>query len=315
MKIADVTPDVTVVVPITERHDDLAQLYRVHSEVLAQCGASREFVFVIDGSSPAALETLRKLRVEHPDVRVFELGSRCGEAMALAVGFRQARGRRLLTLAPYFQVEASGVAAVLEQLERHDLVITRRHPRRDPWINRLQARVFHWLAARLTGAKFHDMTCGLRGLTRELAESLTLYGDLHRFIPVLAQRQGFRIAEVAVGQHPLDRAVRVRAPGVYLRRVLDLMIVLFLAKFTRKPLRFFGLIGLLLFGSGSAVTFYLGIYRLLGFGGIAERPLLLLGVLLMVLGVQLLSIGMIGEIVIFTHARRLKDYKVNEILD
>jgi hypothetical protein len=175
--------------------------------------------------------------------------------------------------------------------------------------------VFHWLTARLTGAVFHDLTCGLRGMTREVAESLTLYGDLHRFIPVLAKRQGFRIAEVAVGQHPLDHGMRLRAPGVYLRRMLDILIVLFLAKFTKKPLRFFGLIGMLLFVGGSAVTLYLGLYRLLGFGGIAERPLLLLGVLLMVLGVQLLSIGLIGEIVIFTHARQLKDYKVQEILD
>jgi glycosyltransferase involved in cell wall biosynthesis len=308
-------PDVTVVVPITERYDDLAELYRVYSGALAQCGVSREFLFVLDGSSPRALETLRKLRVDHADVRVFELGGRFGEAMALAVGFRQARGRRLLTLAPYFQVEAAAVAAVLAELDRHDLVITRRHPRRDPWINRLQSRVFHWLTARLTGAVFHDLTCGLRGMTREVAESLTLYGDLHRFIPVLAKRQGFRIAEVAVGQHPLDHGMRLRAPGVYLRRMLDILIVLFLAKFTKKPLRFFGLIGMLLFVGGSAVTLYLGLYRLLGFGGIAERPLLLLGVLLMVLGVQLLSIGLIGEIVIFTHARQLKDYKVQEILD
>lgn len=311
----DGEPDISVVVPITERHDDLAELYRGCAAELRRAGRSFEFVFVIDGSFPAVVETLRKLRVEHRDVRILDLGRRFGEAVALSVGFQQARGCRILTLAPYFQVVASGVTDVLAALEANDLVITRRHPRTDPWFNRLQSRVFHWLTARLTGARFHDLTCGLRGMTREVAQALHLYGDLHRFIPVLAQRQGFKITELPVPQHERDRAPRLRGPGVYLRRFLDILIVLFLAKFTKKPLRFFGLIGATLFVGGSAITAYLGLYRLLGFGGIADRPLLLLGVLLMVLGVQLLSIGLIGEIVIFTHAREMKDYRVEEILD
>jgi hypothetical protein len=152
-------------------------------------------------------------------------------------------------------------------------------------------------------------------MSREVAGELNLYGDLHRFIPVIAYKQGFKIAEIPIRQHPMNRAVRIQKPGVYLRRFLDILIVFFLTKFTKKPLRFFGLIGSTLFISGSLITLYLGLYRLFGFGGIAERPMLLLGVLLIVLGVQLLSIGLIGEIVIFTHAREMKDYRVEEILD
>ena len=307
--------DLSVVIPITERYDDLRLLYQSYASELKRLERSFEFIFVIDGQFPGVLETLQQLKSENPSIRIIKFERSFGEAAALLAGFNFTSGKRILTLSSYFQVEPSEIGKVIEAMDGTDLVITRRYPRTDSLINRFQSRVFHWLVSRFTGAAYHDITCGLRGMSRAVAQELDLYGDLHRFIPLMAYKHGFKVAEVPVRQHPMDRAIRIFQPGIYLRRFLDILTVFFLTKFTRKPLRFFGLIGSTLFFTGSLVTLYLGLYRIFGFGGIAERPLLLLGVLLMVLGVQLFSIGLIGEIVIFTHARQMKDYRVEEILD
>lgn len=312
---ADPGIDLSVIVPVTERHDDLVELYQAFASELNRLGRRFEFIFVIDGSFPSATDSVRRLMVENPGVRLVTFERRFGESATLSVGFQKARGLKIMTLSAYFQVQPAGIREILDAANQNDLVITRRHPRSDHWINRLQAWGFHWMTSKLVGSAFSDLGCGLRVLSRDLVDNLALYGDLHRFIPVMAQKQGYKIAEVAVPQHAADRGLRLRQPGIYLRRMLDILIVFFLSKFTRKPLRFFGLIGSFLFMGGSVITVYLGLYRILGFGGIADRPLLLLGVLLMVLGVQLLSIGLIGEIVIFTHGRQLKDYRVEEVIE
>ena len=151
-------------------------------------------------------------------------------------------------------------------------------------------------------------------MKREVAAELSVYGDLHRFIPILALSRGFRVVEVSLAQRPEDLATRYHGAGVYLRRLLDVLTVFFLVKFTRKPLRFFGLIGTGLFGLGVLLAMYLTVDKLLFAQAIANRPLLLLAVLLMVLGVQSVSIGLLGEIIIFTHARQIKEYQIAEIL-
>ena len=147
-----------------------------------------------------------------------------------------------------------------------------------------------------------------------VAKEVPLYGDLHRFFPLLAFRQGFRISEIQVQQSPHDHGVRLQRPGVYLRRLLDLLALFFLFKFTKKPLRFFGLLGVGLFSIGSVVTGYLGFERLFLGVGLSDRPVLIAGALMMVLGVQLFSVGLLGEIIIFTHSREAKEYQVREIL-
>jgi len=167
----------------------------------------------------------------------------------------------------------------------------------------------------LTGIRYHDISCGLRAMKRKVAEEIQLYGDLHRFFPLLAYQRGFRVAEIPVQQSRHDARRRMYSPGVYLRRLLDLLTLFFLYKFTKKPLRFFGLIGSAISGAGVMITGYLVLFKLLGLTGLADRPLLIFGVLLLVLGIQLFSIGLLGEIIIFTHARAVKDYQIEELLE
>ena len=313
----DKTVEISAVVPISERHDDLREIYLQYSKELSAYGDSYELIFVLDGQDAGALQALRALKKEHSKVRVITLNRQFGEATALSVGFEKARGSVIVTLPAYFQVEPGEMQKILKTFfeNEHDMVISWRNRRIDPLVNRFQSWVFHRLVWALTGKGYHDISCGLRAMRRKVAEEIQLYGDLHRFFPLLAYQRGFKIKEVCVEQSPLDAKRRVYRPGTYLRRLLDILTLFFVFKFTKKPLRFFGLIGSGLFGVGAVITGYLGIYRILNLGPIAGRPILILGVLLMVLGVQLFSIGLLGEIVIFTHARDHKEYHINEILD
>ena len=161
--------------------------------------------------------------------------------------------------------------------------------------------LFHQLIRKLTQTTYHDITCSLRAMRRQVAEEVHLYGDLHRFFPLLAYQRGFKVVELPVRQSRHDLKRRPYGPGMYLHRLLDILTVFFLFKFTKKPLRFFGLVGSELFIAGAIIVGYLGLYRLFEFGGIAGRPLLILGALLMMLGAQLFSIGLLGELLIFTH--------------
>jgi len=306
----------SVVVPISERHDDLKELYLLFSKELKAAGFRFEFIFVLDGRQQEAEKSLVALKKERSEIKIISLNRSFGEATTLSVGFEYARGPLIVTLSPYFQVEPYEFSKVLRALEegKNDLVITRRYPRIDSIFNRVQSLVFHRITQVLTGTKYHDISCGLRVFRRKVAEEVHLYGDLHRFLPLLAYQRGFKVVEVPVRQSPHDKKARINKPGVYLRRLLDIMTLFFLFKFTKKPLRFFGLLGSSLSGAGVVTLGYLALYKLLGFGGIAGRPLLILGVLLLVLGVQFFSIGLLGEIIIFTHSSETKDYQIKEIL-
>jgi glycosyltransferase involved in cell wall biosynthesis len=307
---------VSVIVPVTNHCDDLADLYTTYAEVLNRTGRSFEFLFVLDSSFEEAAKKLEPMQIFGEPIRVLSLPRSFGEATALAVGFAHARGDVILTLSGYFQTLPEGVLKVLSQLdEGYDLVVTRRCPRIDSWLNRSQNYVFHLLTRWLTGVQLHDISCGLKGMRQRVAREIDLYGDLHRFFPVLAYQRGFRVVEVAVPQDSRDGRARVRWPGVYLRRLLDIVTVFFLLKFTKKPLRFFGLIGAGFFGAGLFISAVLSVQRILGLTGLADRPLLILGVLLLVLGFQIVSIGLLGELIVFTHARKMRGYTVEQVLN
>jgi len=308
--------DYSVVVPVSKRHDDLKELYDRFSKELLNIGVRFEFIFVLDGIQKDVEMSLVAIKKQAPDIKIISLNRQFGEATALSIGFEYAKAPLIITLSPYFQVEPDELSKVLKTLEdgEEDLVITRRYPRIDSIFNRAQSAVFHKITKILTGSKYKDISCGLRVLRKKVAEEVHLYGDLHRFLPLLAFQRGFKVVEVPVRQSPHDAKTRISNPGIYLRRLLDILTLFFLFKFTKKPLRFFGLVGSFLSGAGGLILGYLAFYRLLGFGAIAGRPLLVLGVLLIVLGVQLFSIGLLGEIIIFTHSAETKDYQIKKIL-
>ncbi len=308
------TPAISIVMPVVERSQDVEAVYQAYSSILAARSETFEFIIVIDGGNATVVDSLAKLQGES-HITIISLPYYFGESTALTVGFEQASGDIVVALPAYFQTVPEGIEKVFEKLdEGSDLVVTRRWPRIDTWLNRAQTKLFHALANRLTGLNLNDHGSGLRGMKRQVAKEVSIYGDLHRFLPLLAHQKGFRLTEIEIPQHPADGRQRLYRPGVYLRRILDLLTVVFLFKFTKKPLRFFGLIGSGLFASGFFVSSLLALEKMFGVTALADRPLLVLGVLLMVLGVQVGSIGLLGEIIIFTHARKLKDYSIRRFL-
>jgi len=309
-------PDVSVVIPVVERYGDLRQLYTEFSAELSRLGKSSEFIFVIDEQLRDAVPVLRELqeRTEQELVIVL-MGGPFGESAALTAGLERARGDSIVTLAAYFQVQPSGLGPALAALdEGPDLVVGRRFPRIDSYFNRLQSRLFHRIVSRLTGTNFHDISCGFKVMKPQVARELNLYGGMHRFIPVLALSHGFAVREIDVAQRSEDRSTRFHGTGTYLGRLLDILSIFFLTKFTRQPLRFFGLLGVALFAMGVGVDLIVVTEKLFFDTGLSDRALLLLGVLLMVLGVQTLSLGLVGEIIIFTHARKVRSYHVAEVI-
>jgi hypothetical protein len=195
-----------------------------------------------------------------------------------------------------------------------DLAIGRRWPRAGGRFEIARRNLFHRLIASVTGQRFNDLGCGARAMKRPVLEEIQLYGDQHRFLPVLANRQGFRVAEVDVKQSPKDRYDAGYPAKEYAHRVLDIFTVFFLVRFTKKPLRFFGMLGASTFAIGAVLVAWLAFDRLIFQHPLADRPALLLSSLLVVLGMQLFALGLLGELIIFTHARDIKDYQIDEVV-
>lgn len=306
---------VSVVVPVVARCDDLLEIYRAFSAQLEREGLSYEFLFVLDGGAPPLPdELLRRARTDGR-LRFLAFSQALGEQVAIGAGFERSRGEVLVTLPPYFQVQPEGLRAALAEFRAGaDLVVARRSPRVDSWINRLQSRVFHSLVRAGADVTFRDMSCGLRVMRREVADRLLVYGSLYRFFPAVAAHEGYRVAEVPVGQHPSDTGRRIRRPGVYLASLLDIVTFLFLTKFTDRPLRFFGQVGAGLLLVGFALGTVLVFERLVLERGIADRPLLLLAVLLVTVGVQVIGLGLVGEIIVNLASRERRIYRARKVV-
>ena len=320
----DVERDLTVVVPV---HDDQVEFEAIldsYGREFEKRGLSHEFVFVLDGTSDRLFDRLAqelaRRRPSGTNARLIKFNQPFGESIALASGFREARGRVVLSLPQYLQTDPADIQKVLDAIDRGaDVVTCWRRPRVDPWLNRVQSWFFNSLMRLLTRANVHDLNCLQRAMRRRVFEDVNIQGDMYRFLPVLAYRAGYAVTEVVV-RHIKEKArPGVLGFGVYLRRLLDISALLFLTRFTRKPLRFFGLAGGMIFLVGLVVCLYLLIEFLLGEGSqdtrLKNRATLILGVLLLVLGIQTFFIGLVAEIIIFVQGRNLKDYRVGRIVE
>ncbi len=305
----------SVIIPITERHDNVKEIYYDFLEALSDRIVKPEFIFVVDGKFEEAYQDLKSLRQSGKDLTIIRHSRSFGESTSISGAFKHATGDLILTLPSYYQAEAAEVMKLFESIDGYDLVIGRRWPRNDSQFNQFQTKLFHVLAKSITGVNMNDIGCSIRLMKRSVLEEIDLYGDLHRFLPMLADKQGFKINEVEIRQSYREKRLRTYPFGVYLTRLIDLLTVFFLVKFTKKPLRFFGLAGTAILLPGLLLTFYLVAGRILGKFGLSDRPLFLLGILLIVLGIQIFAIGLVGEIITFTHSKELKDYRVEETIN
>lgn len=306
---------VSVIVPVTERYDDIQALYRDYKTAIERCELTFDFTFVLDGEFSQVQQQLSELQQNGEKIQLIKLAKWFGEATALNTAFENTSGDWILTLPAYYQIEPGDLLKMLSHTNDSDMVICRRWPRIDSLFNRIQTRMFHGLLNLIAGCQFRDLGCGVRLFRRKVLEEIVVYGDQHRFLPMLANQQGFLVREVDAAQSNKERHTRMYQPGVYFRRILDVLTVFFLIKFTRKPLRFFGLIGSGLFTVGGLTLLTVVFQRLMFEQPLSDRPAMLLGSLLMVLGVQVFSLGLIGELIIFIHAKELKEYAIEEIVN
>jgi glycosyltransferase involved in cell wall biosynthesis len=307
--------DISVIVPIERRHVEIAALHAEYRAALQKTGRNVEFIYVIDGKFDDASAAVAQLVAAGEPVIGVHLSRNFGESTALMAGFEQASGEVILTMPAYRQIEADDMAKLLAGLDSADIVVSYRWPRVGGLGERIRRGLFHKLVNSITRQDLHDLGCSARALKRQVLEEIVLYGDQHRLLPALADRQGFRTAEVQVRQSPQDRYEGGYATKEYLHRLLDIFAVFFLVRFTKKPLRFFGMVGATILAVGTLAVLVLVIQRMFFDMGLANRPALLLSSLLVVLGLQLFALGLLGELIIFTHAGGLKDYQVDKVIE
>ena len=310
---------VSVVVPVFNEASSLTELTeRLHAVLSAIRPSEFEVLFVDDGSTDGSWEAIRALRKRFPDaVRALRHRRNFGKAAALANGFAAARGKIIVTMDADLQDQPEEIPKFLETLRDGtvDVVSGWKRDRRDPIEKTLPSRVFNLLTRAASGLKLHDFNCGFKAYRAECAKGLRIYGELHRFIPVLAHAEGYRVVEVAV-----DHAARVHGKSKYgstrvVKGILDLLSVFILTRYLRRPGHFFGGVGLLSGFTGFCILAYLSAMKLFwGMGGIGTRPLFFLGILLALLGVQLVSIGILGELVIKTSSRPMHSAALRERL-
>jgi len=256
-------------------------------------------------------------------VRVIQFRRNFGKTAALNAGFAQAHGQVIITMDADLQDDPVEIPAMLSKLnEGYDLVAAWRVNRRDPLDKTLPSRIFNFVVSRFTGVRLHDFNCGFKIYRRTVTDSVRLYGELHRFIPVLAHQQGFRITEQPVQHHPRHAGVTKYGAGRLLKGFLDFGTVLFLTTYLKRPLHLFGTGGLVIFGIGAIINLYLTLLWLLrevggaaSIGPIGTRPLLIVGVLAMILGIQLISIGLLGEMLRYFTFRPTEEYTIRRVLE
>ncbi len=305
---------ISVIVPVGGRFADLRKLYGEYKTGMQAISTPHEFIFVLDGPRREASRVLDELLREGEEFTVVTLTRAFGGAAALMAGFEHAQGDAIVALPAYHQIEASDIRKLVAGLSECDIAVGRRWPRYGNAFDQLRRNTFHGLVKTVTGSQFRDLGCGARAMRRQVLEEMDLYGDQHRFVPIMAARLGFKACEVDLRQSSQDRFSHIYRPPEYARHVLDLFSVFFLVRFTKRPLRFFGMVGAGTFSLGALVMLWLGVQRLFFDQQLADRPVLLLGALLVVLGMQIFALGLLGELIIFTHARQIKDYRVEAVI-
>jgi len=305
---------ISVVIPVHDEERSVAFLYEELQAALQPLGRSWEAVFVDDGSTDGTFAALTRLHAGVDNVRVVRLRRNFGKAAALDAGFAEACGELVVTIDGDLQDDPAEIPRLLAKLdEGFDLVSGWKTRRRDPLSRRIPSKVFNGVAGRVSGLRLHDLNCGLKAYRAEVLQGLRLYGELHRYIPVLAHYRGFRVAELPVNHRPREHGRSNYGMERYMRGFLDLLTVTFMGRYRQRPLHLFGGLGLLLGLAGTVVLVYLTALKLAG-EAIGQRPLLTLGVLLVVVGMQFLSLGLISELITSHHEERVSGPERAELL-
>lgn len=307
----------SIVIPVYNEEENIKILHEKIRESIDPLKMDYEIIFVDDGSTDNTLKILEEIQSKDPNILVLSLRRNFGQTAAFAAGFDFARGDVIVTMDGDLQNDPADIPKLLELIKDNDLVSGWRKKRKDPFFSRrLPSIIANWLISNVTGVKLHDYGCSLKAYRRDVIKNLKLYGEMHRFIPAVASWYGVRVAEVETTHHP-----RVRGKSKYgisrtIKVVLDLITVKFLQSFSTKPIQFFGPIGIASAFIGFLISLYLSFEKIILGKAIASRPLLLLGVLLIIVGLQLIGMGLLGEMLVrvYHESQRKPIYVIKKIL-
>jgi glycosyltransferase involved in cell wall biosynthesis len=295
--------DITVVVPVLNEEESLPILHQQLTEALAGSGYTYELVFVDDGSTDRSFEVMQELHAQDELLRVVRFRRNYGQTAAFAAGFDRARGDVVITIDADLQNDPADIPSLMDRIsEGYDVVSGWRVDRQDRFLDRrLPSMVANRLIGWSTGVRIHDYGCSLKAYRRDILVDVQLYGELHRFLPALAHAAGARVTEIPVSHHPRRFGQAKYGLSRTLKVFLDILAVRFLMSYATRPIHIFGVLGLLSFVAGVATLLYLAVVRLLLLQSIADRPLTLLGILLTMLGVQLVTSGLLADLVSRTY--------------
>jgi len=310
----------SVVVPVYNEQESLEALYRELCEVADAQGYDLDLVFVDDGSNDGCWEVIERLSAADQRVRGLRFRRNFGKTAALSAGFAHARGELVMTLDADLQDDPREIPRFLAEMEKGlDVVSGWKKVRHDPWHKVIPSRVFNWMVSRLTGVVLHDHNCGMKCYRREIFDEVKLYGELHRFVPVLAAARGYRVGELAIHHRPRKFGHSKYGFTRFIKGFLDLLTVRFLTGFGQRPQHVLGTIGVILFLLGGfALTYMAGLWVVaqlrpdLGLTPLHQRPLVVYSVGLLLLGGQLMLVGFLAELFIAYHDPHLKSYSISE---
>ena len=305
--------DISVVIPLFNEEESLQELCTKIDESLSGL-FSFEIIFVDDGSTDFSWQEVEKLKELNNFVHGISFKTNQGKSVALQAGFEKAVGEFVVTMDADLQDDPKEIPSMIETLKDGiDLVSGWKKTRYDPISKTIPSKFFNYVTQIASGIKLHDFNCGLKAYKNEVVKSIFLYGELHRYVPVLAKRQGYvRIAEQVVKHHPRKYGTTKFGLSRFINGFLDLITILFVQRYLRKPMHFFGTLGVLFLMVGGGINMYMAFLRIFKNAGIGDRPLLFLGILLMVLGVQFFSTGLLGELINKNHVEKQKPSIKNE---
>ena len=294
---------ISIIVPVYNEAKSLTDLNAsIINNTISLCNCY-EIIYIDDGSTDDSLKILKNIKQRYDQIKIIQLRKNFGKSTALSIGFNEAEGNFIITMDADLQDDPSEIPNFINKLIKYDfdLISGWKMNRKDPFIKIISSKIFNFTVKNLTGIKIHDFNCGFKVYKKEVVKNINIYGELHRFLPVLANEKGFKIGEIKI-KHNKRKYGKSKYGKFGLRRImnyfLDPINIIFLTKYSKKPAHFFGNIGFLFLGTGFLFCLYLTLIWFLDKGPIGNRPLLFLGILLIVIGIQLISMGFLGELII-----------------
>lgn len=292
------SPLISVIVPLYNEEESLPELFEAIQKASREMAAPFEVIFVDDGSTDGSFRVLREIHRKAANVKAIQFRRNFGKSAALSMGFTEATGDIVVTMDADLQDDAAEIPGLVKALgDSYDLISGWKKKRFDPLSKTIPSRFFNFVTSKLTGIPIHDFNCGLKAYRKEVVKEINVYGELHRYIPALAHWAGYRVGERIVQHHARKYGRTKFGVSRFFKGFLDLLTVLFTTRYIRRPLHLFGVWGIVSFLIGAAIDTYLSIEWLLGNTSLSNRPLFMVGFLFIIIGVQFVSIGLLGEMI------------------